>query len=120
MTILKLLWPFVWEVLLGDQTVAQAIRVNKKRLLLFILVISLIFTASWSVMRLVTLGRAYVELQHSCIMPTATVTEGAVHPAREQASEPIAISPITKPDGNTVETDEALKSQLLSVMRHQK
>lgn len=123
MAILKILWPFVWEVLLGRQTVFQAIRTNKKRLLLFVMVIGMIFTTSWSMMRLVTLGRAYVELQHQCKVPAIESPVRSGHrvdtPVAAPVVEPDASQPVSD-DKAVTESDEVIKSQLLNAMRGQK
>lgn len=119
MAILKILWPFVWEVLLGNQTVFQAIRTNKKRLLLFLMVIGMIFTTSWSMMRSVSLGRAYLDLQHQCVF-RVDAKEPVQPPARSATPVATATSNSPSPASPNADSDEALKMQVLSAMRGQK
>lgn len=59
---LKFIWPFLKEMVLGDKTVGQALRTNKARLLLLILILGSFGMNIIMTPRLVTISAQYIEL----------------------------------------------------------
>lgn len=62
-SVLKWLWPFLKEMVLGDKTVGQALRTNKARVLLLILILGSLGMNMLMTPRLVTISAQYIELQ---------------------------------------------------------
>lgn len=64
-SLLRLLWPFLKEMFLGDKTVMQAIRTNKTRVLLLFLVLGSFAMNLFVLPRTYEISAQYVELERA-------------------------------------------------------
>lgn len=62
-TTLRLLWPFLKEMLLGDKTLSEAIKTNKMRVLLLFLILGSFAMNLFVVPRVFDISSQYVELE---------------------------------------------------------
>lgn len=61
--ILRFLWPFLKEMVLGDKTLTQALRTNKLRLLLLFAIIGSLGMNIWLTPRLFDISTQYIQLK---------------------------------------------------------
>ena len=73
-SIVKTLWPFLWEMVAGKKTLKQAIRTSRKSLVLIVAFCLMLVTTILAVGRLITLSKSQVELERICTGRAAPVT----------------------------------------------
>lgn len=61
--VLVLIWPFLWEMLIGDKPLKKAIFTHKKQILIILLICGSIVLNGFLLPRLVMISKDYVELQ---------------------------------------------------------
>lgn len=64
LSILRLLMPFIWEWMLGKQGLKEALRTNKRRVLVFLLVMASLGLNGFLTKRVVTLAAQNLELRN--------------------------------------------------------
>lgn len=64
LSILRLLMPFIWEWMLGKQGLKEALRSNKRRVLVFLLVMASLGLNGFLTKRVVTLAAQNLELRN--------------------------------------------------------
>lgn len=63
--IITWLWPFIWEIVLGDVSFKEAIKTNKKKVAFVIAVIAQSVVLFWGMNRLVAVSAEHVALKKS-------------------------------------------------------
>lgn len=61
--LILLIWPFLWEMLIGDKPLKQAIFTHKKQILIILLICGSIVLNGFLLPRLIMISKDYVELQ---------------------------------------------------------
>jgi len=112
MTLLKFLWPFIWEVVLGKQTFIEAVQTNKRKLGIFFLIIGLIFTNTWTLSRFIPVAKEYSRLKKECTAPFVVTSTKDTQPKVELPKHP----PSQVPTEDS--SDQAVKDQLMQALTH--
>ena len=95
-SIVKTLWPFLWEMVVGKKTLKQAIRTSRKSLVLIIAFCLMLVTTILAVGRLITLSKSQVELERICTGRAAPVTiPSAPKPTTSNNSDVVDLTSLT-------------------------
>ena len=67
---IEMIWPFIREMVIGDKSLLDALKYNKKRVLLVILIFVSIGTNFFSIHRLITISQQYIVLNNKLLKIT--------------------------------------------------
>lgn len=113
--VLAFLWPFIKEMVLGDKTLKEAIKDNKKKVLLALMILASIGLNFFAISRLVVVSKDFVVLQKKHVAATKSIEEltaameksiktgepvAAIHDASDKPNTPDEVAaevPVKKP-----------------------
>lgn len=113
MSVLKLLWPFLKEMLLGDKTVGEALKTNKMRVLLLFLILGSFGMNLLVAPRLYAISSQYIELEreHKQLLGAGESTKGLQEKVDQLEGElVVAKKTIAKEDSDLAEARKQVKT----------
>lgn len=99
--VLAFLWPFIKEMVLGDKTLKEAIKDNKKKVLLALLIMVSVGMNFFTISRLVVVSQNYINVEKKYLTAIKPATD---HPAiveKHKGGKPIPVPPPAVPTQTT-------------------
>jgi hypothetical protein len=112
--ILAFLWPFIKEMVLGDKTLREALKDNKKKVLLALMILASIGLNFFTISRLVIISKDHVVLQKKYVAATETLSELSLK-INENKTKVVLPKQVSLPNNTSNENPKSENNKIITI-----